>query len=255
MTVLRNVGLGSITVAVVVGLVAQAGSHLLAFTTPAAAPRAAHAASSPYADPGVHAVGVRTLGPGEAPMPLTVWYPALEPPVSHSSSTYAYAINMLGADSATAIATYHAEAEPGADFDLVAGPFPLVILSHGFSIAATSYGWLAEHVASHGMVVVAPHHSESLDPGVLWRATHERPRDVGTVLSFVDGAARAGGKFEGLIDRERVAVVATPMAVTPHWPRPARGSTPTASTQPATRRTPPMIRWCSCVMRWALGFR
>jgi len=208
MRVFRNIAFGVIIVSVlIVGLVAQAGSYLLAFTSPAAEPQPSDTEMTPYAVAGEHPVGVRCLGTDVAAIPLTVWYPSLEPPIRDSSLTYAYAINMLGADSATAIATSEGNAEPGAAYDLVDGPFPLVVLSHGFAITASSYGWLAEHLASHGMVVVAPHHHESLDPGVLWQSTYDRPNDVQTVLSFVDAAASPGGDFEGLIDTETVAVV------------------------------------------------
>jgi predicted dienelactone hydrolase len=208
MRVFRNIVFGVVIVAVlIVGLVAQAGSYLLAFTSPAAEPRASDTEQAPYADAGVHSVGVRSVGVDDAPIPLTVWYPALEPPIRDSALTYAYAINMLGANSATAIATYQGEAEPGAAYDLADGPFPLVVLSHGFAISASSYGWLAEHLASHGMVVVAPHHRESLDPGVLWQSTYDRPRDVQTVLSYVEEAVQPDVEFEGLIDSETVAVV------------------------------------------------
>lgn len=204
----RNIAFGTIVVAVlIVGLVAQAGSYLLAFTSPAAEPQSADTEPAPFAEAGAHPVGVRSLGPADAPIPLTVWYPAPEPPLRDSSLAYAYAINMLGAGSATAIATYGGDAEPGAAFDLEDDRFSLVVLSHGFAITASSYGWLAEHLASHGMVVVAPHHHESLDPGVLWQSTYDRPQEVQTVLSFVKEEVGPGGEFEGLIDNETVAVV------------------------------------------------
>lgn len=208
MRVFRNIAFGVIIVAVlIVGLVARAGSYLLAFTSPTAESQPSDTELAPFAEVGAHPVGVRSLGTDIAPIPLTVWYPALEPPIRDSSLTYAYAINMLGADSTTAIATYEGDAEPGAAYDLKDGPFPLVVLSHGFAITASGYSWLAEHLASHGMVVVAPHHYESLDPGVLWQSTYDRPRDVQTVLSFVEEEAGPGGDFEGLIDSQTVAVV------------------------------------------------
>lgn len=192
---------------VLVGLVAQAGSYLLAFTSPAAQSQSSDHELSSFADAGAHPVGVRSLGPDVAPMALTVWYPAIEAAARDSSLSYSYAINMLGADNATALATYRGTAEPGLAHDRAGGPFPLVILSHGFAITAGSYGWLAEHLASHGMVVVAPHHRESLDPGALWQSTHDRPRDVQLVLSFVDEAVRPGGELEDVVDGETVAVV------------------------------------------------
>jgi predicted dienelactone hydrolase len=82
-----------------------------------------------------------------------------------------------------------------------------VIVSHGFAITPSSYAWLAEHLASHGFVVAAPSHSESLDPSGLWRATVDRPADVVELLAHLDYEVRAGGEFAGLIDTESVAVV------------------------------------------------
>jgi predicted dienelactone hydrolase len=208
MTMIRKVAFGALLAAVlIVGLVAQAGAYLLAFTSPAAEPQAPDTELVPYAEAGSHLVGVRRLGPDDAPMSLTVWYPALEHLTDDSSLAYSYAINMLGPDSVTALATYQGHAKPGAALDVSEGPYPLVILSHGFAITASSYAWLAEHLASHGMVVVAPQHRESLDPGVLWRSTYDRPQDIKTALSFVDEAARSGGEFEDLIASQTVAVI------------------------------------------------
>jgi predicted dienelactone hydrolase len=206
--VFRKFVFGALLAAVlIVGLVAQAGSYLLAFTSPTAVAQASDSEVAPVAEAGPYSVGVRRLGPEVAPMPLTVWYPALEPPIRDSSLAYAYAMNMLGADSTTALATSEGDAEPGAAFDLSDDSFPLVVLSHGFAITASSYGWLAEHLASHGLVVVAPHHRESLDPGVLWRSTYDRPQDIQTVITFVENAVGTGGEFDDLIDSQTVAVV------------------------------------------------
>jgi predicted dienelactone hydrolase len=192
---------------VLLGLAAQAGAYLLALPSPQEEAGRVAGDSVPFAEKGPHAVGVRRLAGDAAPLPMTVWYPALEPDSGRFSLTYAYAINMLGPDSSMALATYAGQAGPGATPDYSAGPYPLVILSHGFAIRGSSYAWLAEHLASYGLVVIAPQHRESLDPGVLWRSTIQRPRDVLKVLSYVDEAVQAGGEFEGLIDHETVAVV------------------------------------------------
>jgi predicted dienelactone hydrolase len=189
---------------VIVGLLAQAGAYLLAFTSPRAGE--VETISTSYSEVGPMPVGIRWFGPGEAPVPLTVWYPAVQLPSDGQSSAYAYAINMLGPEGAIAIATYQGQAQPGLVADLTEGPYPLVVLSHGFAITASSYGWLAEHLASHGMVVVAPQHHESLDPGLLWRSTSARPSDIRNVLSFVDEVVLPGGEFEGLIDSDAIAV-------------------------------------------------
>jgi predicted dienelactone hydrolase len=207
MTVLGKLASGTFVAGIViVGLVAQASAFLLAFTSPTVERQELQTSFLAYSEAGPSPVGIRWFGPGEAPLPLTAWYPAAELPTDGSSVAYAYAINMLGPDGATAIGTFPGQAEPGAVVDLTKGPYPLVILSHGFAITASSYAWLAEHLASHGMVVIAPHHRESLDPALLWRSTFERPADLHNVLAFVDAQVRPGGEFEDAIDSQNVAI-------------------------------------------------
>jgi predicted dienelactone hydrolase len=83
-----------------------------------------------------------------------------------------------------------------------------VILSPGFSFGASTYAWLAEHLASYGFVVIAPEHQEHLDPAnELWRSAIERPQDILSVLAYVDEQTADGGVFDGLINAERVAVI------------------------------------------------
>ncbi len=191
---------------VVVGLVAQASAYLLAPPAPARGGGSATTDAASLAEPGPHQVGVRTVTADEAPMPFTLWYPTDRPNEVHDL-TYTYGINMLGAESSVALATFTGHARPGAAADTSDGPYPLVIVSHGFAITPSSYAWLAEHLASHGFVVAAPSHSESLDPRGLWRATIDRPADVDELLSHLEHEVRAGGDFAGLIDTESVAVV------------------------------------------------
>ncbi|UCH24250.1 MAG: alpha/beta fold hydrolase [Trueperaceae bacterium] len=192
---------------VILGVLAQLGSYLLALTSTAAELQATVNHIGPFATSGPHTVGVRRLTVDEAPIPMTVWYPAVVQAIGVPSLTYSYAINMLGPNSSITLATYKGRAEPGATPDMTQGPYPLVVLSHGFAITSSSYAWLAEQLASHGMVVVSPLHREYLDPGVLWRSTVTRPKDILTVLAYVDEEVKSGGELEGLIDVATVAVV------------------------------------------------
>ena len=143
----------------------------------------------------------------EAAVPLTVWYPALPTPDAPSSLRYSYGVTMLDAGTTVALATSPGRAVPGAGPDPSGGPYPVVVLSPGFAIGAGSYAWLAEHLASHGFVVAAPQHAESLDPQTLWQATIDRPRDVSAALDLVEHASAPGGRIAGLADLDRVAVV------------------------------------------------
>ena len=62
------------------------------------------------------------------------------------------------------IASSGGQAIKNAPYNLSDGPYPLIILSPGFSIGNLAYAWLAEHLASYGFVVIAPEHIEHLDP-------------------------------------------------------------------------------------------
>jgi predicted dienelactone hydrolase len=160
---------------------------------------------APFGAPGPHAAGVRTVEIDAAePTETTMWYPASTEGIRASSTTYAYVVDLLGP---MALASFDGEALRDAPFDRSDQPYPLVVLSPGFAIGATSYAWLAEHLASYGFVVVAARHDEQLDPSGLWRATIERPQDVRTVVSWVGEQTGIGGELEGVVDPGASAVI------------------------------------------------
>ncbi|MGC2240765.1 MAG: alpha/beta fold hydrolase, partial [Acidimicrobiia bacterium] len=203
---IRKLSYGTFLIGLVfLGVVAQAGSYLLALPSPPR-PESADDDHTSLSRRGQNDVGIRNVSSNEAPLALTIWYPA-DAGDADSPIDYSYGINMFGPDGSLALGTYRGRATAAASSDLTGGPYPMVILSHGFAISGSSYAWLAEHLASHGMVVIAPHHRESLDPSALWRATVERPADVLTVLSWVDTEVRDHGSLEGLVDNQSVAVV------------------------------------------------
>lgn len=207
-TTMRRLASGTFLAALVLlGLVARAGSSLLALPAPAAGFDRAPPAIGQFAAPGTHQVGLRRLTAEGTRVPLTAWYPAVREDDAGRALAYSYGVTMFGADHTAALATYPGRAAPGADPDLRNGPYPLVVLSPGFAITSGSYAWLAEHLASYGFVVVSPQHRESLDPRALWRATVDRPRDVMAVMACLDAETRAGGEFAGLIDTDSVAMV------------------------------------------------
>ena len=160
-------------------------------------------ASVPYAQPGPHPVGLRDLTvPGDHPLPATVWYPATSSAAERV--TYRYAVGMLSGTNPVTLATYPGQARRGAPADVTAGPYPLVVLSPGFALGPGAYGWLAEHLASRGFVVVSADHQEPLDPSKLWRATVDRPRDLRAVL---DHMTTGGDAVSALVNVDRIAVV------------------------------------------------
>lgn len=163
--------------------------------------------TSVYATRGQHAVGTQDrVIDGDASLDVTLWYPALNEDGAEESILYPYMTNPDSSMGMEPTVTGRAIAE--APYDLDGGPYPLVILSHGFSLGRTGYAWLAEHLASHGFVVVAPQHYELVDETLsdFWRASITRPQEISVVLDYVETHA-ADGEFAELIDTERIAIV------------------------------------------------
>lgn len=164
-----------------------------------------------YGARGLYPVGAREVViEGETPLTLTLWYPALNPDNAEAVITYLYAMKF--AEFASFGASVTGQAISDAPFDLSGGAYPLVILSAGFASGGASYAWLAEHLASHGFVVIAPEHDEVLenfDPATsqFWRSAFTRPQEIMTVFAYVDEQVSAGGSLEGLVDAETVAVI------------------------------------------------
>lgn len=163
----------------------------------------------PYGLPGPHSVGMRELTTrADHPLEITIWYPAINDDAHAGIIRYTNEIKLAAPINHIAVAYYGGRAIQDAPYDLSLGPYPLVILSPGFSFGASSYAWLAEHLASYGFVVVSPEHREHLDPeNELWQATIQRPQDILALLSYVDAQVAPGGAFTGLIETDRTAVV------------------------------------------------
>ena len=207
-TIGKGIVIGSLVGLVSLALVAQAGAYLFGFNandgTGAVGPT--YSALS-HVTPGDYTVGIRRFGPEEdAPLKMTVWYPATAAAAAEPPMTYSYGLSVLGPNASTALATYKGVARLGAAPDS-AGPYPLVVLSSGFAITPVSYAWLAEHLASYGMVVVAPQHEETLDPRNLWRAAIDRVEDIASTRAYLESAALPSGALAGLVDPATVALL------------------------------------------------
>jgi len=160
-----------------------------------------------YAVRGAYTVGTQdVIVGGDMPLDITVWYPAENPEGLDESVTYPYVIK-IGMLDASATVTGHAIVD--APYNLEDGSYPLVVLSPGFLLGRTTYVWLAEHLASHGFVVIAPEHYEQLDETFSDFSTSAilRPQDITEILDYVDAQVIDDGTFAGLIDTEQVAVM------------------------------------------------
>ena len=127
-------------------------------------------------------------------MPVRLWYPAK----AGSGEPAKYLFVMEG------------KAFEGAAADDSAGPYPVVLFSHGFRGAAEQSFSITEHAASWGYVVAAPDHvtntlmdfnatdEQSAEVAV------ERPADVRFALTSI---AAKGFELAAVVDPTRVAVM------------------------------------------------
>jgi pimeloyl-ACP methyl ester carboxylesterase len=91
-----------------------------------------------------------------------------------------------------------------------AGPRPLLVFSHGFTSFRRNGAYLAEHLASHGFVVVAvdyPLTSMSAPGGALVEDVVNQPGDISFLIDTLLGySAVSGHALSGKVDPERIGV-------------------------------------------------
>jgi len=170
---------------------------------------------------GAHAVGVETLTLLERAQPdvlaydplthrapkrdrllvVDVWYPArAEPGAAHAVYSAAFPSEL---PAPPAHFTVPGIAVRGAPFS--GGPYPLVIVSHGYSNAPAAMTWITENLASKGYVVAAIHHD---DPPITDSAKFvgpilRRPLDI----AFVGATLQRKLAARHWIDPQRTALI------------------------------------------------
>lgn len=174
---------------------------------------------------GEYAVGVRTIElvdpdrvdilaidpMGEKPDPLPlydrpvtveVWHPAAEG--ARGSTTTLRAFIRDGKTEVSLEGRAMRGAAPSPD-----GPFPLVIVSHGYPGNRFLMAHLAENLASKGYVVASIDHADSTyrDQAAFGSTLVNRPLDQKFVLGAMAQLSGAPGFLEGLVDAENAAVV------------------------------------------------
>jgi len=168
-----------------------------------------------------HHIGFRILNverSGTQPLTLALWYPTT---VTPTGMKYPQAAAWLPAEAAR-------DAPPAA------GPFPLVIFSHGGGGCATQGAVFAEELAAHGFVVAGPDHGDefivcrsdgSLSPDPLrlqqwfrWArgvsaGTHatpfaHRPQEIKTTIDTVlRESTNPDSPMRGLVDPDRIGMM------------------------------------------------
>lgn len=98
-------------------------------------------------------------------------------------------------------------------------PKPIVVISHGLNSNRNSYAYLAEHLASHGFVVVVPEHigsnTNQLQALMLGRVKDvtkpteflDRPLDVRFVLDELERRSTSDPILQGQLDLEQVGII------------------------------------------------
>jgi predicted dienelactone hydrolase len=175
----------------------------------------------PYAVHGPYWVGTRefVIEPeSDRPLPLTVWYPALNPEGKPEEISYVYE-NFITIKGFTEQGHAILDAAP----DTAAAPYPLVIISHGHVWYRYAFAYLAEHLASYGFVVVAADHTGNTlaygsDPKLMgsnmegWAeslvtAAVYRPADIQREIDYATNPTGDGHDLAGMIDLKQIAVV------------------------------------------------
>lgn len=154
-----------------------------------------------YAPRGAHTVGVLdvTVGEGNDALNATVWYPALNP--EDIEERYTYDLNGL---------LTVGQALDGAQPDFSAGPYPVIVYSHGLFGARFESTHYIEHLASWGFVVIAADHLGSTffdltSSADVLKSFGRRPQEIAQLLDHLE-ALNTEGDFAGLFDMDSVGV-------------------------------------------------
>ncbi len=159
---------------------------------------------------GAFEVGVKTVtvaGGTDRPLTVDVWFP-----IDDAGGSAPYEYTFLPGIFYRSPNAVSATFEQGS----TAGPFPLVLYSHGSGGQRFIHSNFTETLASHGYVVVAADHTgntliESLagSGGDLWTSLAVRPRDVNVVLDAVlatDGPTALNDALGPLVSDDPVVI-------------------------------------------------
>jgi predicted dienelactone hydrolase len=148
--------------------------------------------STRYVARGAHAAGFAVFDE------LKAWYPA--DATGPGEIEYSFPLKLAGfpAEPVTVLGAAHRDAA----VDAAGGPYPLVVLSHGFGMNPEWYHTLAEHLSTHGFVVLGPEHLESDWFTDVVTSTVSRPADIRDSIDLA-----LAGPLSHAIDAERIAVI------------------------------------------------
>lgn len=159
-----------------------------------------------YIAAGPYSVGITTLTLERGPK-VEVWYPTKD----SSGQTDTYDIRDFTPEAIRGILTGDAPSsfsiDAARDGEVTTGKFPVVLFSHGSSGVRVQSSFLTSHLASWGMVVIAPDHWSRDLPRALVNQTvgsqTDTPNDLFDALDLVKNTEQ----FSSIVDTDNIAVV------------------------------------------------
>jgi len=149
----------------------------------------------------------------DRPLTVEIWYPAIIPEGVEAYTEYESMLGRPNIDETRPAIPFNwpGRALRDAEPDLSGGPYPLVIVAHGYPGNRYLLTYLTENLASKGYVVLAADHTDSTyaDGGVFASTLLNRPLDM---LFMVDKAAELGQPgadsfLAGLVDADLTGLV------------------------------------------------
>ncbi|MDB4262959.1 acetylhydrolase [Porticoccaceae bacterium] len=145
----------------------------------------------------------------ERPLVLEVWYPAAAAVTEKPDQILA-----TYKDVTRLLKPFELQGQAYRDAPAVAeGKFPLILLSHGFTGYRTQMFYLAEHLASHGYIVVGIDHTDSTNADILDEAgrgpgiistLYNRARDQQFLLDYFTDQQTA---VATIVDTDNAAII------------------------------------------------
>jgi dienelactone hydrolase len=175
-------------------------------TTTTTIPAAPAVGLDDLAERGPHPVGVTTLT-GEEGLTVEVWYPA--DPATSPDTTDSYDIRDFVPETIRAILTGDVDSEftyaAARDAAPASAPdtgFPVVVFSHGYTGMRLQSATLTAHLASWGVVVVAPDHPSRDLRNVLSGTASGDPSESVIELLAARKLVDFDGPLAGMVDRD-----------------------------------------------------
>ncbi len=147
----------------------------------------------------------------DRPLTVEVWYPAKENPDAPGVSYRDFLGSPNDPDRPLEPFSFSGRAIRNATPNQSEGPFPLIIVSHGYPGSRFLMTYLTENLASKGYVVVAIDHTESThaDAGKFASTLYHRALDDYFVLEEMARLTELGSEhfLSGMVDAESTALV------------------------------------------------